>query len=89
MKKDKTLLIVSVSYFLLSAALLISVVGMKYQRLQINQLQSDQAKIEKRINNLSQAMQTKNKELEDGMRNNYTGLMYKIEFLEREIGVSE
>lgn len=55
----------------------------------VKQLQSDQAKIEKRINNLTQAMQTKDKELEAGMRNNYTGLMYKIEFLEREIGVSE
>lgn len=56
---------------------------------EIRQLQSDQVKIEKRINNLTQAMQTKDKELEAGMRNNYTGLMYKIEFLEREMGVSE
>ena len=35
----------------------------------------------------TQSMQTKDKELEAGMRNNYTGLMYKIEFLERESGV--
>lgn len=55
----------------------------------VKQLQSDQAKIEKRINNLTQAMQTKDKELEAGMRNNYNGLMYKIEFIERETGVSE
>lgn len=51
--------------------------------------QSDKIKIEKRINDLTQSMQTKDKELEAGMRNNYTGLMYKIEFLEREMGVSE
>lgn len=55
----------------------------------VKQLQSDQVKIEKRINNLTQAMQTKDKELETGMRNNYIGLMYKIEFLDREMGVSE
>lgn len=56
---------------------------------EIRQLQSDQVKIEKRINNLTQAMQTKDNELEAGLRNNYVGLMYKIEFLEREMGVSE
>ena len=32
--------------------------------IQIKQLQSDQIKIEKRINNLTQAMQTKDKEIE-------------------------
>lgn len=62
-------------------------VNVTQKTIQIKQLQSDQAKIEKRINNLTQAMQTKDKELEAGMRNNYTGLMYKIEFLERESGV--
>lgn len=46
----------------------------------IQQLQSDQAKIEKRINNLTLATQTKDKELEAGMRNNYQGLIYKLDF---------
>lgn len=64
-------------------------VNVTQKTIQINQLQSDQIKIEKRINDLTQSMQTKDKELEAGMRNNYTGLMYKIEFLEREMGVSE
>lgn len=64
-------------------------INVTQKTIQIKQLQSDQVKIEKRINNLTQAMQTKDKELEAGMRNNYTGLMYKIEFLEREMGVSE
>lgn len=62
-------------------------INVTQKTIQIKQLQSDQVKIEKRINNLTQAMQTKDKELEAGMRNNYTGLMYKIEFLERKSGV--
>ena len=62
-------------------------VNVTQKTIQIKQLQSDQVKIEKRINDLTQSMQTKDKELEAGMRNNYTGLMYKIEFLEREMGV--
>lgn len=64
-------------------------VNVTQKTIQIKQLQSDQVKIEKRINDLTQSMQTKDKELEAGMRNNYTGLMYKIEFLEREMGVIE
>lgn len=78
---------------ILLALLALSVVGIVFCAYKadedINQLQSDQAKIEKRINNLTQSMQTKDKELEAGMRNNYTGLMYKIEFIESEMGVSE
>lgn len=64
-------------------------INVTQKTIQIKQLQSDQVKIEKRINNLTRSMQTKDKELEAGMRNNYTGLMYKIEFLEREMGVNE
>lgn len=64
-------------------------VNVTQKTIQIKQLQSDQIKIEKRINDLTQSMQTKDKELEAGMRNNYQGLMYKIEFIERETGVSE
>lgn len=74
------------------AIVMISISGMVSRyRLEnkVKQLQSNQVKIEKRINNLTQSMQTKDKELEAGMRNNYTGLMYKIEFIEREMGVSE
>lgn len=74
------------------AIVMISISGMVSRyRLEnkVKQLQSNQVKIEKRINNLTQSMQTKDKELEAGMRNNYIGLMYKIEFIEREIGVSE
>lgn len=64
-------------------------INVTQKTIQINKLQSDKIKIEKRINDLTQSMQTKDKELEAGMRNNYTGLMYKIEFIEREMGVSE
>ena len=62
-------------------------INVTQKTIQIKQLQSDQVKIEKRINSMNQQLQTKDKELEAGMRNNYTGLMYKIEFLEREAGV--
>lgn len=74
------------------AIVMISISGMVSRyRLEnkVKQLQSNQVKIEKRINNLTQSMQTKDKELEAGMRNNYIGLMYKIEFIEREMSVSE
>lgn len=75
-------------FFLLILALFFSIV-VRYQKNQIKELQLYHVKIEKRINILTQSMQTKDKELEAGMRNNYIGLMYKIEFIEREIGVSE
>ena len=39
-------------------------VNVTQKTIQINQLQSDQIKIEKRINDLTQSMQTKDKELE-------------------------
>lgn len=82
-----------IAYMILLALLALSVIGIVFCAYKadeyIRRLQSDQVKIEKRINNLTQAMQTKDKELEAGMRNNYTGLMYKIEFIERETGVSE
>lgn len=87
MSKSKTFIYASL--FLLASTLSFVVVIAVQQFREIRQLQSDQVKIEKRINNLTQAIQTKDKELEAGMRNNYIGLMYKIEFIERETGVSE
>lgn len=58
-------------------------------RNDINQLQSTQTKLEKRVDNLTQAMQTKDKELEAGLRNTQNGLMLKIDYLEKQIGVGE
>lgn len=77
------------SLFILASTLSFVIVIAVQQFHEIRQLQSDQVKIENHINNLTQSMQTKDKELEAGLRNNYMGLMYKIEFIERETGVSE
>ena len=55
-------------------------------RNDINQLQSAQTKLEKRVDNLQQAMQTKDIELESGLRNTQNGLMLKIDYLEKQIG---
>ncbi|MDN5440081.1 MAG: hypothetical protein L0F96_02490 [Lactococcus lactis] len=87
MSKSKT--IIYASLFLIASTLSFVIVIAVQQLHEIRQLQFDQVKIEKRINNLTQAMQTKDKELEAGMRNNYVGLMYKIEFIERETGVGD
>lgn len=57
--------------------------------LETSKVKREQIRIYNRINNMEKALTTKDKELEAGMRNNYTGLMYKIEFLERDMGVSE
>lgn len=83
----KDLISTYVLFVIVFACICYWVVNVTQKTIQIKQLQSDQIKIEKRINDLTQSMQTKDKELEAGMRNNYTGLMYKIEFLEREAGV--
>lgn len=89
MIKKHSQTIVYATIFILASTLSFVVLISVSQMHEIRQLQSDQVKIEKRIDNLTQAMQTKDKELESGLRNNYQGLMYKIEFIEREIGVSE
>ena len=83
-RKSKEALI-SVTLVILVTVLSFVVVMAVMQRYEIEQIYSDQAKIEKRINNLTLAMQTKDKELETGMRNNYQGLIYKLDFLEKQV----
>lgn len=83
-RKSKEALI-SVTLVILVTVLSFVVVMAVMQRYEIEQIYSDQAKIEKRINNLTLATQTKNKELEAGMRNNYQGLIYKLDFLEKQV----
>lgn len=46
-------------------------------------------KLENRVDNLQQALQTKDKELEAGLRNTQNGLMLKIDYLEKQIGEGE
>lgn len=89
MIKKHSQTIIYATIFILASTLSFVVLISVSQMYEIRQLQSDQVKIEMRISNLTQAMQTKDKELEAGMRNNYNGLMYKIEFLEIETGVGE
>ncbi len=83
-RKSKEALI-SVTLVILVTVLSFVVVMAVMQRYEIEQIYSDQAKIEKRINNLTLATQTKDKELEAGMRNNYQGLIYKLDFLEKQV----
>lgn len=87
-RKSKEVLI-SVTLVILVTVLSFVIVMAVMQRYEIEQIYSDQAKIEKRINNLTLAMQTKDKELETGMRNNYQGLIYKLDFLEKQVGMDE
>ena len=87
-RKSKEALI-SVTLVILVTVLSFVIVMAVMQRYEIEQIYSDQAKIEKRINNLTLAMQTKDKELETGMRNNYQGLIYKLDFLEKQVGMDE
>lgn len=44
------------------------------------------SKLEKRVDNLQKAMQTKDKELEAGLRNSQNGLMLKIDYIEKQMG---
>lgn len=71
-------------FFLLILALFFSIV-VRYQKNQIKELQLYHVKIEKRINILTQAMQTKDHELELGIRNSQNGLMLKIDWLEKKV----
>ena len=62
MSKSKTFIYASL--FILASTLSFVIVIAVQQFHEIRQLQSDQVKIEKRINDLTQSMQTKDKELE-------------------------
>ena len=52
---------------------------------QIKQIQLQQTKLEKRVNNLSQALTTKDKEIETGLRQVQDGIMLKIDWLENTV----
>lgn len=61
----------------------------KKQQTTINQLQSEQVDMQKRLYSQYKAMQTKDAELENGIRNNYRGLAYRLDWIERQTGVKE
>lgn len=92
MSKEKYPIKMNVSALLFIIAMIVIILDVLLNlayRNDITQLQSTQTKLEKRVDNLTQAMQTKDKELESGLRNTQNGLMLKIDYLEKQIGVGE
>ncbi len=55
-------------------------VGQKLDAIQIKQ-----ERLEKRVDNLTAAMQTKDKEIETGLRHVQDGIMLKIDWLEKKV----
>ena len=78
-----------VSIVLILIALIALSFGLYKNVKYYDQIQARQIKLEKRVETLQQALQTKDKELEAGLKNNYSGLMYKIQYLENQIGEGE
>lgn len=58
--------------------------GYKADR-RLDAIQAKQERLEKRVNNLTAAMQTKDKELETGLRHVQDGIMLKIDWLEKKV----
>ena len=92
MSKEKYPIKMNVSALLFIIAMIVLIcdifLNLAY-RNDINQLKSTQSKLEKRVDNLQQALQTKDKELEAGLSNTQKGLMLKIDYLEKQIGEGE
>jgi outer membrane murein-binding lipoprotein Lpp len=64
MSKNTKILILCIAYAALSIAGLLNSFRVSNLEKQVDKLQSTQTKLEKRVDNLTQAMQTKDKELE-------------------------
>ncbi len=52
---------------------------------QLDAIQDKQDKLEKSVDNLSQALTTKDKEIEIGLRQVQDGIMLKIDWLEKQV----
>ena len=87
MKKNENLK--NLSIVLIILALIALSFGLYKNVKYYDQIQARQIKLEKRVETLQQALQTKDKELEAGLKNNYSGLMYKIQYIENQIGEGE
>ena len=85
MSKNTKILSVCIAYAVLSIAGLLTSFRVSNLEKQVDKLQSTQTKLENRVDNLTKAMQTKDKELEAGLRNAQNGLMLKIDYLEKQI----
>lgn len=53
----------------------------------LDAIQAKQERLEKRVDNLTAAMQTKDKEIESGLRHVQDGIMLKIDWLEKQVVV--
>ncbi|GAX46784.1 hypothetical protein [Pseudolactococcus reticulitermitis] len=51
----------------------------------LDAIQAKQEQLEKRVDNLTAAMQTKDKEIETGLRQVQDGIMLKIDWLEKQV----
>ncbi|QIW51206.1 hypothetical protein [Pseudolactococcus raffinolactis] len=85
-KSDKIILASNGLFIGLLITLIFSFLGsMAYQKKQITHLEAKQVKLEKRIDNLAQALTTKDKEIETGIRQVQDGIMLKIDWLEKKV----
>lgn len=87
MNKDDKIILASNGLFIgLLITLIFSFLGsMAYQKKQITHLEAKQVKLEKRVDNLAQALTTKDKEIETGIRQVQDGIMLKIDWLEKKV----
>lgn len=85
-KADKIILASNGLFIGLLITLIFSFLGsMAYQKKQITHLEAKQVKLEKRVDNLAQALTTKDKEIETGIRQVQDGIMLKIDWLEKKV----
>lgn len=78
-----------VSIVLILIALIALSFGLYKNVKYYDQIQARQIKLEKRVETLQQALQTKDKEIEAGLTNTQKGLMLKIEYIENQIGAGK
>lgn len=52
---------------------------------QLDAIKDKQERLEKRVDNLTVAMQTKDKEIETGLRQVQDGIMLKIDWIEKQV----
>lgn len=85
-KADKIILAINGLFIGMMITLTFNIlVNLNDQKKQISRLEVKQVKLEKRVDNLTAAMQTKDKEIETGLRHVQDGIMLKIDWLEKKV----
>ena len=87
MKKNENLK--NLSIVLIILALIALSFGLYKNVKYYDRIQERQIKLEKRVETLQQALQTKDKEIEAGLTNTQKGLMLKNEYIENQIGAGK